>query len=203
MRTAHQRPSAPLLALLMLSVVACDHSPVQPSIDIDPAAAVVGEFEAQTYTFMPRAGDPVGLNLPGNPGGGGFTGVIYDGTTGRATGTFVTDILPAAGTDVFTVLNTLMATGSVSVSAVRGTFETRSGTLVDEHAADLRVIGFDPGTPGYEVVVEAVATGTVTEGTGKYGRDGGSSDLALTMMIDGDGLLPPLVVDGSFAFRLD
>jgi hypothetical protein len=117
-------------------------------------------------------------------------------------GHFVTDILPASGTDIFTTLGILMATGTAVVPEVRGTFVITNGTIVDRHSAELQVIGLAT-TPGYEVLVQATGLGVLTDGSGKYNRDGGSSILALTMEVDADGQLPALAVRGSFVFRLD
>jgi len=192
--------------VLLIGVTACNDGPVAPEAssptgmqaDALPGATV----EPHVYEFSVPTGSLLLVNLPGNPGGGGFIGTMSDPTSGREIGQFVTDILPSEGTDIFAVLGTLMSTGSASVSAVRGTFETRSGSIVDRHNAELFVAG-PATTPGYEVVVDVRGAGVITEGSRKYNRDGGSSVLTLRMEVDAEGLLPTLAISGSFHFILD
>ena len=197
-----RRTSVTVFMLSVLVLAACDTTVLEPRLDAQPAAFTVVDPEPHEYTFTAKAGDPVFIIAPGNPGGGGFTGQLYDGRSGRHVGHFVTDILPASATDIFTTLGTLMATGTAVVPEVRGTFVISNGTIVDRHTAELQVVGLAT-TPGYEVLVQATGLGVLTDGSGKYNRDGGSSILVLTMEVDADGQLPALAVSGSFVFRLD
>lgn len=78
--------------------------------------------------FLPRVGDPVGLNFPGNPAGGGFTGDLYRLRGKRSVGSFTTDIV--SGELIFDLLGRLAA-GETFVTAglAQAGFETRRGVI--------------------------------------------------------------------------
>lgn len=152
--------------------------------------------------FLPKSGDVLGINFPGSPGGGGFTGAIYDLKKEKLLGSFTTDIDMCACT-IFDVLFELLSTGESVVESVNGRFDVNNGTIFDNHSATLVVIPEVATTPGYEFVVVAVAQGEITGGTQDYGGATGTTSLYLKMEVDAQGLLPALAISGSFLFDLE
>lgn len=173
-----------------------DSDPVAPGLGLAAAAA------PHSYGYIVKPGTPLGINLPSQSGGGGFLGPLYDPVSGREVGWFSTDIVPEAGITIFDVLGQLVATGSATASAVNGTFDTGTGVVYDLHAADLAIAG-PAATPGYEALVVATGAGSIRSGSGRFNRDGGSTDLYLEIEVDADGVLPALAVAASFVFLVD
>jgi len=163
--------------------------------------ALANDDSSDPILFLPRAGDTIDLNFPGNPAGGGFTGDLYRLRGRRSVGSFTTDIV--SGELIFDVLGQLAA-GQTFVTAglVQSSFETRRGTIYEQHSPTLVNTEVPPTTPGYDRVVVVFAAGVVTGGTRGFTDATGTSSLYLKIEVDDQGM-PAIVQAGTFLFAID
>lgn len=141
------------------------------------------------------------LNYPGSPGGGGFSGDLFDLKKENMVGTFTTDI--QSPNNIFAVFGELITYGSAVIGAVNGNFDTENGTIIDQHFATLMVTPGSPDETGYDAEVIAFADGVITGGTGDYDGASGTTSLYLRMWVDFDMVNLPLVKASSFLFEFD
>lgn len=165
--------------------------------------AYAGNDEALRLMLTPRSGDALNINLPGNPGEGGFTGPIYTVEEEMEVGSFTTDIITCTCVNIFDLLTNYLPSGIAIAEEVAGQFELKNGTIFDRHRATVIVLPEPPVTLGYDVVVAAIGDGVITDGTGKYKNASGITSLYLKMEVDLDGGNPARAMAGSFLFDFD
>ncbi len=159
---------------------------------------------ADRLLLLPKVGSVLMVNPPVT-GGGGFIGDLQRLRRDKVIGSFTTNIL-SEGTIFDLIEAVAMGATFLQAGLVEGSFETRRGTIYDQHTATL--VSLDPAlvapvTPGYDKVVTVFADGVVTGGTRGFYDATGTSSLFLQIELDFDGGAPPILRAGTFLFTLD